>query len=67
MDFSQLQRIVNQVRPSTEGGISRVIKYSDSGGVRFVIHEVTDKTGRIIHRDFDAVRILSGQIINAVP
>ena len=34
-----------------------------SGQVRFVIHEVTDAYGNIIHRDFDAVRIPSGQMI----
>lgn len=29
----------------------------------FIIHEVTDALGNIIHRDFDAVRISSGQLI----
>ena len=47
------------------GGVSRVISYADSSGVRFVVHEVTNRAGTIIHRDFDAVRIASGQIINA--
>lgn len=37
--------------------------FSDSEGTRFIIHEVTDSTGNIIHRDFDAVRIPSGQLI----
>ena len=29
-----------------------------------MIHEVTDGKGNVIHRDFDAVRISSGHIIN---
>jgi len=64
VNFSRLQSIVTQSRPSTEGGISRVIRYSDSHGVRFVIHEVTNRAGQILHRDFDSVRIASGQLIN---
>ena len=52
------------LRASTEGGMSRVIKYSDGNGIKFIIHEVTDAKGNIIHRDFDAVRIESGQLIN---
>ena len=49
---------------SSEGGKSIVYKYSDRYGVKFLIHEVTDARGYIIHRDFDAVRISSGQLIN---
>ena len=64
-NFSQLQRKIVQSRPSTEGGTSRVVMYSDNKGTKFVIHEVTNSSGKIIHRDFDAVRIESGQIINA--
>ena len=33
-------------------------------GTKYLLHEVTDAKGYIIHRDFDAVRILSGQLIN---
>ncbi|MGL5255462.1 MAG: hypothetical protein ACRC76_00380 [Proteocatella sp.] len=51
-------------RPSTEGGTSRVVKYSDSDGTKFIVHEVTDQSGNVLHRDFDAVRIESGQLIN---
>lgn len=52
------------MRPSTEGGTSVVYRYSDSNGTKYMIHEVTDGKGNVIHRDFDAVRIPSGQIIN---
>ena len=38
--------------------------YSDELGTKYLIHEVTDARGYIIHRDFDAVRISSGQLIN---
>ena len=41
-----------------------VYKYSDELGTKYLIHEVTDARGYIIHRDFDAVRISSGQLIN---
>ena len=37
---------------------------SDELGTKYLIHEVTDARGYIIHRDFDAVRISSGQLIN---
>jgi hypothetical protein len=63
-DFSDLNKSLQQSRPSTEGGTSNVYKYSDNVGTKFVIHEVTDANGFIIHRDFDAVRIPSGQFIN---
>ena len=46
------------------GGIQRILEYSDSVGTKFVIHEITDGVGNIVHRDFDAVRIASGQVIN---
>lgn len=51
-------------RASTEGGKSVVYKYSDNLGTKYLIHEVTDAKGYTIHRDFDAVRIVSGQLIN---
>lgn len=55
---------IRSTRPSTEHGASRVTKYLDELGVKFVIHEVTDAEGYIIHRDFDGVRLPSGQFIN---
>lgn len=65
VDFSKLNKQLQSSRPSSEGGVgtSNVYKYSDSEGTRFIIHEVTDSSGNIIHRDFDAVRIPSGQLI----
>lgn len=63
-DFSLLIRKIMSLRPSTEGGTSVVYKYSDKQGTKFLIHEVTDLNGFILHRDFDAVRISSGQLIN---
>ena len=51
-------------RASTEGRTSVVYKYSDELGTKYLIHEVTDARRYIIHRDFDAVRISSGQLIN---
>ncbi|ACL76494.1 peptidoglycan-binding domain-containing protein [Ruminiclostridium cellulolyticum] len=64
VDFSKFQKKVISSRTSTEGGSSSVIRYSDSNGTSFVIHEVTDASGKLLHRDFDAVRIESGQLIN---
>ncbi|MCL1797928.1 MAG: polymorphic toxin-type HINT domain-containing protein [Eggerthellaceae bacterium] len=64
VDFSRLNKEIRNSRPSTEGGVSQAIRYSDDSGTRFVVHEVTDASSNIIHRDFDAVRIQSGQTIN---
>lgn len=63
-DFSPLNKRIMSSRASTEGGTSVVYKYSDELGTKYLIHEVTDSRGYIIHRDFDAVRISSGQLIN---
>ena len=63
-DFSLLNRKIMSLRTSTEGGSSVVYKYSDKQGTKYLIHEVTDLKGFILHRDFDAVRIASGQLIN---
>lgn len=63
-DFSLLKRETMTSRASTERGKSIVYKYSDKQGVKYLIHEVTDENNCIIHRDFDAVRIASGQLIN---
>ena len=63
-DFSLLNKRIMSSRASTEGGTSIVYKYSDELGTKYLIHEVTDARGYIIHRDFDAVRISSGQLIN---
>jgi len=64
VDFTNLSKKMTSSRSSTEGGFSRVYNYSDQSGVKFIIHEVTDARGNILHRDFDAVRIQSGQLIN---
>jgi RHS repeat-associated protein len=64
VDFSSLTKTLTSSRPSTEGGTSNVYKYSDSHGTKFIIHEVTDASGNILHRDFDGVRIPSGQMVN---
>ena len=63
-DFSLLNKRIMSSRASTEGGSSIVYKYSDELGTKYLLHEVTDARGYIIHRDFDAVRISSGQLIN---
>ena len=63
-NFSLLKKTVKSLRASTEGGKSIVYKYSDEMGTKYLVHEVTDKNGYVIHRDFDAVRIASGQLIN---
>ncbi len=63
-DFSLLNKKIMSSRISTEGGNSIVYKYSDELGTKYLIHEVTEEKGYIIHRDFDAVRIASGQLIN---
>lgn len=63
-EFSFLNKKIMSSRASTEGGTSIVYKYSDELGAKYLIHEVTDAKGYIIHRDFDAVRISSGQLIN---
>ena len=47
------------------GGKSTSIVYTnDKGETIAVVHQVTDAKGNIVHRDFDAVRIESGQMIN---
>ena len=63
-DFSLLNRKIMSSRTSTEGGTSVVYKYGDKQGTKYLIHEVIDLNGFILHRDFDAVRIASGQLIN---
>ncbi len=63
-DFSLLNKKIVSSRVSTEGGTSIVYKYSDEIGTKYLIHEVTNGEGYIIHRDFDTVRISSGQLIN---
>lgn len=63
-DFSLLKRETMTSHASTERGKSIVYKYSDEQGVKYLIHEVTDEKNCIIHRDFDVVRIASGQLIN---
>ena len=63
-DFSLLNKRIMSSRASTEGGTSVVYKYSDELETKYLIHEVTDARGYIIHRGFDAVRISSGQLIN---
>ncbi len=63
-DFSLLSKKIMSSRASTEGGTSIVYKYSDTHGTKYLIHEVTDLNGFILHRDFDAVRIASGQLLN---
>ena len=66
-DFSLLNRKIMSSRVSTEDGTSVVYKYSDMQGTKYLIHEVTDLNGYVLHRDFDAVRIASGQLINKGP
>ena len=66
-DFSLLNKIIMSSRASTEGGTSAVYKCSDNQGTKYIIHEVTDLNNFILHRDFDAVRIKSGQLINKGP
>ena len=63
-DFSLLKKEKMNSRPSSEGGVSAVYRYKDEMGTKYIIHEVTDANGKIIHRDFDTVRIASGQWIN---
>lgn len=63
-DFSLLHEKEKNSHPSTEKGVSRVVKYLDELGTKFVIHEVTDAEGYVLHRDIDGVRLPSGQFIN---
>ena len=63
-DFSLLKRETMTSHASSEGGKSIVYKYTDKQGVKYLIHEVTDENNCVIHRDFDAVRIASGQLVN---
>ena len=67
--FSGLTKIVINSKAATwhgqkTGGIEQVVEYRDGGVLKFLIHEVTDGAGNVVHRDFDAVRIASGQAIN---
>ena len=66
-DFTKLKNTLgSKVKKSTEGGVSRVMKYYDDSGLKFAIHEVTDAAGNILHRDFDSVRIASGEMVNKI-
>ena len=65
-DFSLLSRKIMSLHASTEGGTSVVYKYSDKQGTKYLIHEVADLDNFILHRDFDAVKIASGQLINKI-
>jgi hypothetical protein len=58
VNFDKLTKVLQSSRKSTEGGFSNVYKYSDKQGTRFIIHELTDAAGELLHRDFDAVRII---------
>ena len=67
--FSDLDKIIRKSKPATwqgkqTGGIESILEFRDKLGTKFVVHQVTDKAGNIVHRDFDAVRIASGQVIN---
>ena len=67
--FSDLIKIIKKSKPATwkgkqTGGIESILEFRDEFGTKFVIHEVIDEVGNIVHRDFDAVRIASGQVIN---
>jgi len=68
VDFSSLTATITSSHPEivngVEGGLERAVKYSDSQGTKFVIHEVYDSEGVLVHRDFDAVRIKSGQMVD---
>ncbi len=70
LNFSKLtpeiQRSKNAIWQGKEtGGVNRIVAYKDSkGNTVAVVHEVTDSQGRIVHRDFDAIRLESGQMIN---
>lgn len=67
--FSGLNKVIRKSKPATwkgkqTGGVESILEFRDSSGTKFVIHQVTDKAGNIVRRDFDAVRIASGQVIN---
>ncbi|HCC07105.1 MAG TPA: hypothetical protein DEP72_02915, partial [Clostridiales bacterium] len=67
--FSGLTRTIIQSKPATwqgelTGGTQQIIQYSDSKGIKFIVHEVTEGNGLTVHRDFDAVHIQSGHMIN---
>ena len=70
LNFSKLKGVVKSENPATwggelTGGVQRIVKYVDKDGQTIsVVHEVTDAKGNIIHRDFDAVRTKSGEMIN---
>jgi RHS repeat-associated protein len=68
--FSGLAPTIEQSKPATfggqlTGGTQTVVSYADpvTGKTKFVVHTVTDRRGFVVHRDFDAVRIESGQFV----
>ena len=68
--FSKLERVVESTKPATwggklTGGIQTISLFVNrvSNQTQFVIHTVTDEIGTVVHQDFDAVRIASGQVI----
>jgi RHS repeat-associated protein len=70
LNFSNLDKIIHGTKDATwkgnkTGGKESILHYKDKkGNIVAVVHEVTDKTGLLLHRDFDAVRLNSGQMIN---
>lgn len=70
LNFSDLKSTVEKTKDATwqgekTGGLEQIVKYTDKDGNTIaIVHQVTDAKGNIVHRDFDAVRLDSGQMIN---
>jgi hypothetical protein len=65
VDFSIFKKVVEKRdKLGADGSTSQVVKYYDDEGMKYTVHEVIDTNGNVIHRDFDSVRIESGQIVD---
>jgi RHS repeat-associated protein len=63
-NYDGMLKVLERIKPSREGGKSWIDLYKKGGETKAVIHQVTDKAGKIIHRDFDSIRNGAGQMLN---
>jgi hypothetical protein len=67
IDRMDLTRVIRSRRRSSEGGFAIVYKLVDANlTTHAVIHEVTDKDGKVIHEHYESVLLESGQMIHLI-
>lgn len=67
LDKTSLTKVTRSQRRSREGGFSTVYKLIDAENTTHaVVHEVTDKSGKVIHEHYESVLLESGQMIHLI-